>query len=129
MNCREKHAYNYLLSLGYAEKDIKFNKMASPDFITSDGKLWEVKPDMTLSIHNFTWKQLYCMPMDTIILLVNDGGVMNERLFQDVYGEMLGYERLMTHIDEMNKDDMEVRACRSELDAIQEIITKIKPQI
>lgn len=47
MNPTEKIAYNYLLKIGYNSTDITFQRNKSPDFITKDGKRYEVKKIMS----------------------------------------------------------------------------------
>lgn len=63
MNETEKIAYKYLLSLGYADSDIRYHTNISPDFVTRDGKRWEVKKgsDKRRSIAIFTNAQLLTM--------------------------------------------------------------------
>lgn len=43
MNKTESKAYNWLLSKGYDELDIVFQGRGTPDFLTADGKGWEIK--------------------------------------------------------------------------------------
>lgn len=68
MNQNEIIGYNHLLSLGYKPSEIKFNYKTSPDFITSDGKGWEVKNIDSL---HFSEYQMF-MPLDTNIILVDN---------------------------------------------------------
>jgi len=43
MNKTETLAYAWLIEQGYSEADITFRHRQSPDFLTEDGKGWEVK--------------------------------------------------------------------------------------
>jgi len=43
MNKSEIKGYNWLISKGYTESDIIFQGRSTPDFLTSDGKGWEIK--------------------------------------------------------------------------------------
>ncbi len=85
MNKNEIIGYNYLLSLGYKENNITFHKMMSPDFVTSDGKGWEVKvkPKRCSGIkHIFTPKQ-FSLPDNTEIIFVDGKEVIESINFKD----------------------------------------------
>jgi len=43
MSLIEKKAFDWLLRQGYREEDITYNPNSTPDFVTSDGRGWEVK--------------------------------------------------------------------------------------
>jgi len=66
MNNTERIAYVYLQSLGY--RNIKYNKNISPDFETSDGKGWEVKPYPN---YQFTDNQFMDMDYNSNIIFVD----------------------------------------------------------
>ena len=88
-------AFNYLCNNGYSVKDISFRSAISPDFITSDNKMWEVKLvrqnhisftyNQILGFHNkdvniilTTDKDVVCiLPFETIEPIINDSGGVN----------------------------------------------------
>lgn len=43
MNQTETLAYEWLIAQGYSQEQIAFQRRRSPDFVTADGKGWEVK--------------------------------------------------------------------------------------
>lgn len=43
MNATERATYEWLKRRGYEEQDIEFQYASSPDFVTGDGRGWEVK--------------------------------------------------------------------------------------
>ena len=43
MNRTELVTFDWLLTQGYTESDITFQRRRSPDFLTADGKCWETK--------------------------------------------------------------------------------------
>lgn len=76
MNASEKVAYQYLQTLGYTDSQIEFQSRRSPDFLTSDGKGWEVKLIRQNSI-TFSQVQINQLKMhsDVAIILVRDAQV------------------------------------------------------
>lgn len=69
MNISEKIAFNYLCENGYTENDIRFQCHKSPDFITSDNKLWEVKRLARNSIY-FTYNQMSEFPEHDVNVII-----------------------------------------------------------
>lgn len=77
MNTTEQKAFNWLLTQGYTNKDIVFQKRETPDFLTSDNKGYEVK----LLYGNVVWlynnqiEELY--NMDNTFVIVFDKNKKN----------------------------------------------------
>jgi hypothetical protein len=95
MNPSEKIAYDYLKSLGYLEKDILYNHSTSPDFITVDGKWWEVKKVDIFSNICFTYNQLELYNYhNTNIILVFNGTILTILQFYDLKDSICNSELL-----------------------------------
>ena len=74
LNKTEIKGYNWLLSKGYSINDIKFQCNITPDFLTSDGKGWEIKRifarnKIFMSVLQF--KRIKQM-VDTQVVIFND---------------------------------------------------------
>lgn len=112
MNKTEKIAYKYLLSLGYVGSDIRFHSNISPDFVTRDGKRWEVKKGSDKRKAIFTSAQLLFMDFNTTIIFVANDNIITTRPFYEIMYEM-GLGRLVICVDEKNNKEYNIAfACR-----------------
>lgn len=97
MNITELKAHSWLTSQGY--KDIKFQGLKNPDFITSDGK-FEVKKNRNGTIV-FSRRQFEDLKnqLDTLVLVFNDSMKPQETIpFEEIMHEPKSWHGIRIYI-------------------------------